>query len=119
MSYVRWSTKVREGCKTCGDTACVPLTDEDRAELGPRGAKLMAGGRLCPDCTSCWYVYGSVGDFIAVYHGRCSSADKQESWQLSYEEALTWEPPADCPMADVGREAVRAGAADMLSEEAP
>ena len=91
MSYVRWSSKVRTGCETCGDT--------DRV-----------GDHLCRACTSCWYIYWSVGDFIALHHACDGSSE-----DLSFDDADAWTPPASCPMGDVALRAVREAVEDWRS----
>ena len=112
MSYVRWSTKVRKDCKTCGDTGYV--------EPDKWAREMEMERSLCRDCNSCWYVFGHTNGMVAAYHATCpGNHDDPESplLHLDPEAALEWEPPDGCPMADVGRDAVRECARDMLDED--
>lgn len=105
VSYVRWSTKVRKGCATCGDTGYVP--DEE----GP-------GGRsLCRSCTSCWYVFWDVGGYITAHHACKGGGDEEPT--IPFDSAMDRQPPADCPMGDVALEAVHQAHADWVEAGRP
>ena len=113
MSYVRWSTKVRENCETCGDTGYVTPRDSAK-EIGLERS-------LCRACNSCWYVFGHVNGMVAAYHADCPGNHDDPNDPLLHldpQDALEWNPPDDCPMADIGREAVRECARHMLEDEA-
>ena len=94
MSYVRWSTRVREDCKVCD------------------GA--VGNIRLCIHCTSCWYIYESVQGLV-IHHGKCSGnggADLEDGeshdWLLvDDDDAEDWEPPGYCEMTDVALDAIK------------
>ncbi len=113
MSYVRWSTRVREKCATCGGSGRVPM---DHAEKDSSAYVLTGGVRLCRDCTSCWYIYWSVGDFIQLDHAGCPELD-DESAKLDFEDAEGWKAPEGCPMADVAEDAVRRAVKDWKERE--
>ena len=87
MSYVRWSSVVRENCKECGDTG-------------------YKGRSLCRECTSCWYIYEHVDGYLALHHAGCNGAPNQD-FRLDYEDAADWKPPEDCPMADVALDCIK------------
>ena len=114
MSYVRWSTKVVQDCPECGNEHFVEIED-GWLMFRPDPEKY---DRLTDDypplprcCTSCWYVYESARGITIHHSGGCVDFDDVT---LSAEDGLTWEPPEGCRHAEVGRDAVRECANDML-----
>lgn len=106
MSYVRWSTKVRDNCARCGDTGYVDLDESHPFH------DLLQGRGLCRDCSSCWYVYWNVGGFISLHH-----ACDDTTTRLEFDDAADWRPPESCPMGDVALSAVADALADYEAEE--
>ena len=124
MSYIRWSTKVVQDCEACGNEHFVSLPDDpDFLFFRPDPERFpdpLADDypRLPGCCTSCWYIFAHVNGTVAAYHGRCPGNHDDPDAPLLHLDpgvALEWEPPTDCPMADIGREAVRECAADMIA----
>lgn len=96
MSYVRWSTVVRDDCKDCGDTGYVSS-----------GERRPFHRKLCRACTSCWYIYEHVDGYLALHHAGCTGEAPNQDWQLSYENAADWKPPEDCHMPDVALSCIK------------
>ena len=115
MSYVRWSSQVRDNCEKCGGSGYVPMKKDDpidELELGSFFRRVMRNRRLCSGCTSCWYIYAHVGGYISLNH----ACEGSEEVRLSYEDAPAWRPPPECPMGDVALECVQAAVADYERE---
>lgn len=107
MSYVRWSSKVRSNCAACGDAGRVAMDPSDPS------FEILSGSRLCPACSSCWYIYWDVGGYISVHH----SCDSSDDVRLPFEDAANWKPPESCPMGDVALRAVADAVEDWKSSQ--
>ena len=65
MSYVRWSTPIKDACKHCGRTKLFKNSGESEPEFWIRCHLVWTelnkkNGGLCDKCTSPWYIYHST-----------------------------------------------------------
>lgn len=87
MSYIRWSSRVKDECTTCGSS----------------GYTL---GKLCKDCTSCWYIFDTGNFDLAVWHRGCAGGCEDNISSISYEDAAVWHAPTECPWAAIAESRV-------------
>lgn len=87
MSYIRWSSRVKEECNTCKSSG-------------------YALGRLCKDCTSCWYIFENGNCDLSVWHRLCIGGCEDDISSISFKDAAVWRAPEKCPWAAVAEKCV-------------
>jgi len=118
VSYLRFSTPLRDGCGECfPDPEMATFTDElpglkpARYVADPEGYR---GRSLCPRCSSCWYVWDDITDCVRAMHHGCAA--DPVNLTLSYEEAAQWSAPAACQFAAEATKAVCAAGREAVRE---
>jgi hypothetical protein len=114
---------MRDGCGRCTTTPDHEVMAKNfgfvprRYLITPDGS---AGGstwekRLCPTCSSCWYIYEHVDGHVAAWHRACTH-DDGTFHEISFEDGVEWEADPRCRYAKEATEAVREAARVALSE---